>query len=270
MPWYRDLDLRRRGAVCVEPPLNVAMLLKNGGTLEWWTDFEKTAQSVGSFSRKDEKTIRRWRDAFLPILDRIVIPESQSPPLEPAERRRLLERTAEGRLFLEVSALSPLEFVTRELESPVVQAGMLFFNGLREVDLRARGFGHHIPALLASRSKAQMCVGGSAALARALCDAVRESGGEILTGVQPARIRCEQGRAVAVETAAGDVFRARHFIASGLNPQQTFLDLVDAADLGGEWRGKAAAYRYNLLGPALCREREPAGAARLCRRASSP
>jgi hypothetical protein len=35
------------------------------------------------------------------------------------------------------------------------------------VDLRCPGFGHHIAALLASPGKAQMCVGGSAALARA-------------------------------------------------------------------------------------------------------
>ena len=44
----------------------------------------------------------------------------------------------------------------------LVGVGLLFFNGLREVDLRVKGFGHHIPALLASRGKAQMCRGGSA------------------------------------------------------------------------------------------------------------
>jgi len=36
---------------------------------------------------------------------------------------------------------------------------LLFFNGLREVDLRLRGFGHHIAALLASPAKAQMARG---------------------------------------------------------------------------------------------------------------
>ena len=78
-----------------------------------------------------------------------------------------------------MSALSPLEFVQQEFEHPTVQAGLLFFNGLREVDLRVRGFGHHIAALLASPAKAQMSRGGTAALARALEAAVRESGGEI-------------------------------------------------------------------------------------------
>ena len=76
----------------------------------------------------------------------------------------------------------------REFENPAVQAGLLFFNGLREVDPRAPGFGHHIPALLAARGKAQMCVGGSARLAAALVAAVVEAGGEVRTDVELAQI----------------------------------------------------------------------------------
>src|SRR6202040_1178296 len=105
----------------------------------------------------------------------ILVPESQSPPIPPERRSQLLRTSAEGRLLLEVSALSPLEFVQREFEHPLVQAALLFFNGLREVDLRCRGFGHHTAALLASAGKAQMCIGGSAALTHALVSAVSES-----------------------------------------------------------------------------------------------
>src|SRR5207302_1801644 len=121
---------------------------------------------------------------------------------------------------------SPLEFVLREFESPIIQAGLLFFNGLREVDLRCRGFGHHIPALMASSGKAQMCRGGSANLAKALVEAVTESGGEILLNTTPRRIVIENGRAVGIQTGDGAIFKARQFIASSLNPLQTFLELI--------------------------------------------
>jgi phytoene dehydrogenase-like protein len=154
-----------------------------------------------------------------------------------------------GRRLLEVSRLSPLEFVTREFENPVIQAGLLFFNGLREVDLRSPGFGHHIPALLASRHKAQICIGGSAGLAKALAAAVEESGGEIRLNVEPRRIHVENGRAVGVETNGGEFIRARHFIASGLNPIQTFLELIDADCLPNDWRDRASRFRFNLLAP---------------------
>ncbi|MCP5119940.1 MAG: NAD(P)-binding protein, partial [bacterium] len=134
MPWYRDLELERHGAVYVEPELNVALLLKNGDSLEWWTDFDRTVDSVERFSGKDAARLLYWRDKFLPVVEQILAPESQSPPI-PAERRRaLLESSTEGRLLLELSALSPREFVNREFEHPAVRAGLLFFNGLREVD----------------------------------------------------------------------------------------------------------------------------------------
>lgn len=249
LPWYGDLELERHGAHYVEPPLNVVLLTRDGRSLEWWNDFDKTLASFARFSAKDADTLARWRTAFRPVVEMILEPEAQSPPLPPAERRRLLSRSALGRLLLQTSALSPLEFVRREFEHPTVQAGLLFFNGLREVDLRQRGFGHHIPALLASRRMAQTPRGGARSLATALVRAVEEAGGTIRTGVMPRRILVEHARAVGVETTCGEILRARYFVASGLNPQQTFLELLDADVLAADWRRKADAFQYNLLAP---------------------
>ncbi len=249
MPWYVDLELERHGARCVQPALNAAMICRDGRVLEWWTDFEKTAASFAQFSERDAQTLRRWRDDFRPIVQRILTPEEQSPPLPPAERQRLLEQTAEGRLLLETSKLSPRSFVHREFTHPVVQAGLLFLNGLREVDLRLPGFGHHIPALFASDAQAQMCIGGSHRLAEALAAAVRAANGEIRLNVTPRRIVVENGRTIGVETTDGELIRARRFVVSGLNPQQTFLELIEKQHLPYAWRKKAANYRYNSLAP---------------------
>ena len=130
----------------------------------WWRcSVVRMKSSFEQFSRKDAETLRRWQHEFVPIVENILTWEAKSPPLPPDERRRLLERSHAGRRLLEVSALSPLEFVQQEFDHPTVQAGLLFFNGLREVDLRVRGFGHHIAALLASPAKAQLSRGGTAA-----------------------------------------------------------------------------------------------------------
>jgi phytoene dehydrogenase-like protein len=249
MPWYRDLELERRGAKYLEPELNVALVRRDGGVLEWWTDFEKTAASFERFSAKDARALRRWRDDFVPVLEKIVGPEGRRPPVPAAERRAQLEKSREGRLLLAASELSPQEFVLREFEHPAVQAGLLFFNGLREVDLRCKGFGHHIPILLAAAGKAQMCVGGSAGLARALVRAVHETGGDIRYRCAPKRILVENGRAVGVETEEGERILARSFVASSLNPQQTFLELLDAAHVPQAWRDKAEQFTYNRIAP---------------------
>ena len=249
MPWYRDLELERHGVRYLEPKLNVAMILRDGRALEWWTDLDRTVASCAEFSSRDADTVRRFADEFRPIVDRILLPEAQSPPLEPGLRRQLLERSALGRRQLEISALSPLEFVTQHFENDTVRAGLLFFNGLREVDLRLKGFGHFIPALLASRHKAQMAVGGSASLANALVTDITQHGGELRCGVKLRRILVHNGRATGIELTTGEQVQARGFVASGLNPQQTFLDLMPPEAVPAPVREKAARFQYNLLAP---------------------
>jgi phytoene dehydrogenase-like protein len=249
MPWYVDLALERHGAHYIEPELNVALLTSDGRALEWWTDIARTIESFGRFSARDAQTLRRWHDEFVPIVESILAPESRAPPLPSQERRALLAKSSAGRRLLEVSALSPLQFVEQEFEHPAIKAGLLFFNGLREVDLRLPGFGHHIASLLASPAKAQMSRGGSAALARALEAAVRKTGGEIRLMSEPKRILVEGGRAVGIETTQGEELRARHLVASSLNPHQTFLDLLDPAFVPRDIRDRAQRFQYNLLAP---------------------
>src|SRR5262245_58854829 len=130
MPWFRDLELERHGVRYLEPKLNVAMILRDGRALEWWTDLDRTAATFAEFSRRDAEELRRLAGEFAPIVERILLPEAQSPPLEPVLRRKLLERSALGRRLVEVSEMSPLEFVTRHFENDTVRAGLLFFNGL--------------------------------------------------------------------------------------------------------------------------------------------
>jgi phytoene dehydrogenase-like protein len=249
MPWYRDLELEKHGARYVEPELNVALILKDGRSLQWWTDFESTYDSFRQFSQRDAETLRRWRDEFHPIVNEILIPEARSPPLPNALRQQLLSASALGGRLLEVSQLSPLEFVEHEFENDVVRAGLLFFNGLREVDLRLHGFGHSIPALLASDRMAQMCLGGSARLAEALVADIHQHGGLVRTSAEPRSILVRHGRACGVELTTGERIEARGFIASGLNPQQTFLKLLDADPAGPSLRKPAARFQYNLLAP---------------------
>src|SRR5947199_5309702 len=116
MPWYRDLELERHGAVYVEPELQVVFLLPDGRSLEWWLDLDKTIDSFAQFSRRDADALRRWVEELRPIVEQVIVPEVRSSPLPPARRRELLERSALGRRFLEASARTPLQFVHEEFE----------------------------------------------------------------------------------------------------------------------------------------------------------
>lgn len=248
-PWYRDLQLEENGACYIEPELNVAMVCSDGPLLEWWTDFSSTYASFAEVSPVDADKLQFWRNEFRPIVEKFLSPEALAPPLPPDERKRQLASSSLGRRLLEVSALSPLKFVQQEFVHPQVRAALLFFNGLREVDLRLPGFGHHIPALLAADRYAQICKGGSGALAEALEKVIRKHGGEIRTKTKPQRIHIENGRATGVETDDGEFLRATRFVASSLNPQQTFLGLIDQQHLPTAWLSAARDFQYNLIAP---------------------
>ena len=248
MPWYRDLELEGRGATYIEPELNVAVIFPGNTTLEWWSDVSRTVESVARFSSRDAATLRRLIDEFTPIVSDILIPEAQSVPLEPQVRERRLRSSAAGRRLLEVTAASPLEFVQSTFEHDAVRAGLLFFNGLREIDLRLSGFGHAIPSLLASRARAAMCVGGSSCLARSLESAVVEAGGEIRTECTVQSILVEGNQVRGVRVDEDDVLSARA-VASGLNPQQTFLDLLPEGGIAPRVADVAREFRYNRIAP---------------------
>jgi glycine/D-amino acid oxidase-like deaminating enzyme len=63
--------------------------------------------------------------------------------------------------------------------------------------------------------------------ALALEAAVRETDGEIRLLTELQRIVVEGQRPIGVETAQGEFIAAKYLITSSLNPQQTFLDLLD-------------------------------------------
>ena len=92
MPWFRDLELERHGVRYVEPKLNVAMILRDGRALEWWTDLDRTIASFAEFSRRDADSLRRLAEEFEPIVEKILRAGSPITAVGPGLRRRLLER----------------------------------------------------------------------------------------------------------------------------------------------------------------------------------
>jgi phytoene dehydrogenase-like protein len=248
-PWYHDLELERHGVRYVEPELNVAILREDGHSLRWYTDLDRTVESISLFSRRDAAQFQDLAQSFADVTRQVLRPYNAHPPLAPDALRALLSRSAAGRRFLEVEPLSAREFAMTRFEHSQVQALMLFLAGAREVDVDATGYGWLIPTLIASPVKALLCVGGSAALARGLARAVQESGGSVWTGQTVTRILVEEGRAVGVALADGSQVRASRFVASTLNPQQTVLELTGAGLWPPELVEPVRKFRYNQVGP---------------------
>jgi phytoene dehydrogenase-like protein len=248
-PWFRDLELESFGVRLIEPEVNLALHLSDGRCFVMHRDAERTAQSLARFSQRDADTFLRLRDEYERVVDDIIVPELAAPPLPEPDKRRLLEGSETGRRYLAAAALSPKEFVETHFESPQVKCLLLAICVLREVDVRVRGMGFVPAQLIAAKRKAQLAVGGSRELARAIERCVYQHGGDVLVNHVPRRIVVEGGAATGVELQDGSFIRARRFVASSLNPIQTLLDLVGAAHLPAGLAPRVERYRFSVVGP---------------------
>ena len=88
--------------------------------------------------------------------------------------------------------------------------------------------------------------GGAGRLAAAFRTLIEARGGKILTGTEVARIRVEHGRAVAVETAAGESISADRAIVAEVAPPKLFGGLVDAGALPANFLLRIRRYRYGV------------------------
>jgi phytoene dehydrogenase-like protein len=96
---------------------------------------------------------------------------------------------------------------------------------------------------------AEMCVGGSMNLSRALIRDIEQHGGQVKTQARPVRIQVKHRRADIIELSDGEAVAAQRIVASGLNPQQTFVELLDPPDVPATWRARAESFHYNVLAP---------------------
>ena len=247
----------------------MALLTGDGRVLEWWTDIERTIESFARFSRRDAQTLRRWHDEFVPIVAHILAPGRDRRRCRRASATSCSHARAAGRRLLEVGALPSLEFVEKEFEHPTIKAGLLFFNGLREVDLRAWIRSPHRRPAGEPRQGADVAwrLGGAGTRARG--SGARER--RRPAADDRAEAHPDRGRANGRNRDHGG--RADHgplLVASCLNPQQTFLDLLDQSLLPRELRDLAERFQLQPPRPAVRAQSEPARATALPGERRSP
>ena len=246
-PWYRDLELDTWHVELIEPDPNITSILADGRAICWYRDADKTAKSIEALSTRDAHAWLTISHEYRELTQQILGPELQSAPIPDDERESILARTALGRTYLDLLRLSPRQFVENTFESPALKAMLMYFCVVREVDVNVPGQGQLIPSFLSSSRPGQLVRGGSYALARGLKNDIYAHGGHIMEQTSLRRILVANGRAVGVELADGQRIRAG-FVVSSLNPQQTFLELLDDGAVSTSVTTKAERYRYQSVG----------------------
>ena len=167
---------------------------------------------------------------YAALIRDLIGPEQASPLIAGAERERLLRghgRT--GREYLQLLELCPRQFIETTFEHPSVQAMLLYYCIIREVDVNVTGQGQVIPSYIATRLPGEIVQGGSCALARALKHEIYDHGRHIMEQTTPRRILVRSGRTAGWPSATTGVpIRAREFVAQQAStrsrPSPSLLD----------------------------------------------
>ncbi len=249
LPWFKDLEMERMGIHYYKPDPGVVQHFLDRTYLGWFADIERTVATIEQYSRKDAVAFRDIWSRWQPVVRNIVFPETYCPPIPMGEKRPLLEGLAEGREYLRYFDTTPEQFILEHFEHTRVRAFIGFLAVMRGYELDAPNTGYLVPAMIAWGVNPQLCRGTSHALGDNLAHMLSHNGVDYIEAVGVERILVERGRAAAVVLEDGTVVHAKRFIASNVNPVETFIKLVGAENLDPEFSARAAGFRFSKTTP---------------------
>jgi phytoene dehydrogenase-like protein len=242
----RSLALERHGLDLLHPPVHACSPTLDGRALVLWTDADRAAASIATFSARDAAEYPRFLAAFARIAGVLRAVASAPPPsIDRPGGRDLLELVKAGRAFrslgktdayrllrwtpMAVADLVGESFESEPLRAAIAAGGVLgSFLGPRSAGsgavllLLAAANGHPIGGVFAR--------GGPGAVAAALTGAARSAGAEIRTTAAVREILVSDGAATGVALDTGETIAARAVVSS-TDPALTLLGLVDPIHL---------------------------------------
>ncbi len=255
-PIVEDLQLAKFGYQTILYDPQYFVPFPDGKSLVLWLDEDKTIAEIRKFSKKDAEAYPKYVAFWNDVLE-LVEPMLLAPPVPVSELFGMFSGPEAERLLRELFLMSAGDFLDEWFESDHVKAAFATqavigtFLGPYSPGT-AYVLGHHsIGALDGHREVWGYAKGGMGRITEAMSKAAQHFGAVIRTGVGVRRILVRDGRAVGVETDAGEHIEAP-IVASSIDAKQTFLKLVPPEAVEAEFldrvrkiRTRGAALKLN-------------------------
>jgi phytoene dehydrogenase-like protein len=256
----RDLELPRHG-LQILPLESTLTPLPNGDYLASWADPDKSRQELVRHSPRDAEAIvefgrlmHHMAMAVKPILGMLPPDPTSLAP------RELLAMARFGKHFrgmkeehfhalFKLMTMSSSDFLDEWFECEPLKATKAA-SGIIGTFLGPRSPGtayvllHHYMGEIDGAFRAWgFAKGGTGAISESIAGAARRLGAEIRTNARVANVIVKNGRTTGVALANGDEIAAK-VVISGLDPNQTFLRLVDAKELPSDLVETIGRFKY--------------------------
>jgi len=256
----RELDLPRHGLEIL--PLDGTFTpMPNGDHLWRVNDHGVTRREIARHSKLDAEAYDEFGKAMVQMC-RFVKPILSMVPPDPTtlNPKDLMKLLFLGRRFkdlngedkynqVQLMTMSAVDFLDQWFETDVLKATMSA-SGIIGTFLGVRSPGtayvllHHYMGEIDGAFRAWgFARGGTGAISNAIAEAAREAGAEIRTKTGVVQIIVKDGKAVGVVTANGDEFLAP-VISSSVDPNLTFLKMIEPQHLPAEFREEVKRYKF--------------------------
>jgi phytoene dehydrogenase-like protein len=256
----RDLQLARHGLEIL--PLDGTFTpMPNGDHLWRVNDHARTYREIARHSRVDAEAYDEYGRAMVEMA-RFVKPIIDLTPADPfsLNPRDLTQLAGLGRRFLSLApgdrfnlvqlmTMSAVDFLDQWFETDVLKATMSAsgiigtFLGVRSPGTAYVLLHHYMGEIDGAFRSWGFARGGTGAISNSIGSAAREAGAEIRTQARVSKVLVENGRATGVVLEDGEEIRAS-VVAASTDPRLTFLGLVGAEHLPGEFVEGLKQYRY--------------------------
>jgi phytoene dehydrogenase-like protein len=258
----RELDLPRHGLEIL--PLDGTFTPMPDGNHLWrMNDHAASRREIARHSLTDAEAYDEYGKAMVEMA-RFVKPLLDMTPPDPLSNRPrdLLALARLGQRFralplddrrhqLQLMTMSAVDFLDRWFDTDVLKATMAAsgiigtFLGVRSPGTAYVLLHHYMGEIDGAFRSWGFARGGTGAISNAIASAAREAGVEIRTEASVGRVLVKRGEAYGVALENGDELTAG-LVLSSVDPRLTFLRLLDARDLPGEFVDDVR--RYKLRG----------------------
>ncbi len=259
-PVFPDFELQEKyGLKFVYPDPVLVMPLKDGRSICLYQDPERTAKSIAQFSQHDAKAYVEMHHTFKQYTDLFLGPATYERAHPTFEGLVKMQSSEVGREITSYSEKTPKTIVNEIFEDEHVRSIILYAACMWGLDYDLEGLGYLVPLMINRATNYRLSVGGSHRLSHVLSKVVYDNGGMILGSQLIKRIIVENGAACGVELEDGTVYEA-DFVASTIDPYQTFLNYVGETNLSSDFVRRTKQYKWeasSLLGVHMALEHAP-------------
>src|SRR5881394_2549097 len=256
----RDLDHPRHGLEIL--PLDGTFTpMPNGDYLWRVNDHGKTHREIARHSKLDAEAYDEFGKA-MQAMCRFVKPILSMVPPDPTtlNPRELMKLLFIARRFQKLSSddkynqvqlmtMSAVDFLDQWFETDVLKATMSAsgiigtFLGVRSPGTAYVLLHHYMGEIDGAFRSWGFARGGTGAISNAIASAARAAGVEIRTRAPVAQITVNGGQARGVVVAGGEELRA-DLVLSSVDPNLTFLKLIDVRELPGDFVAEVRRYKF--------------------------